>query len=1104
MATCASCGRENPDGARFCNACGAALATAEAPVREERKVVSVLFADLAGFTGRAERLDPEDVRALLAPYHAHLRAEIERFGGTVEKFIGDAVMALFGAPVAHEDDPERAVRVALAIRDWAVDQGERLQVRIAVNTGEALVRLDARPGAGEAMAAGDVVNTAARLQAAAPLNGILVGDQTRRATEHAIDYRAVEPVRAKGKSEPVRAWEAVEARSRLGVDVAQTATVPLVGRERELGLVVSALARVSEERAPQLVTLVGVPGIGKSRLVHELLRTVDDAPDLVTWRQGRSLPYGDGVTFWALSEIVKAQAGILETDTGDQAQAKLSQAVERVGATGSERQWLERQLRPLAGLADGVHAEPGEAFAAWRRFLEALAEPGPAILVFEDLHWADDALLDFVDHLVERSTGVPLLVLGTARPEFLERRPGWGGGKPNALTVSLSPLSDDETARIVEAMLGRPALAGDTHGALVARASGNPLYAEQYARMLLDGGDVSEFPGTVQGIIAARLDALAPGEKRVLQAAAVVGKVFWLGAVEAVETLTRWQAEEVLHSLERKEFVRRQRRSGVAGETEYAFGHVLIRDVAYSQIPRAGRSDLHERAARWIQSLGRPEDHAEMLAHHHLQAIELAEAAGLDTAALGVAAREALRNAGDRAAALCAVEAAERFYDAALRLWPRDDPERAELLLRRAVPVRTVGAGDPARLTEVRDAFLEIGDSVKAGEAEMLLSDSFWIRGHGDLADEHQRRAAALVAGAAPSRASAWVLARRATRALLSGDPVLGIEIGTQVRDMAEALGWDEGQSLALCLIGSARVEMGDPDGLRDVARGIELAAGAGALGALANGYNTLAVSNQILGDLEAGYRARLEGAEVAERLDSLSERRWFASVLVDHRYRRGEWDEALRAGDEFIAAIEAGSPHYNAWQLHAVRAEMRLARDDASGAVADAERALAVGRTVADPQAIYFVLASCAHVLALTGELDRAIPPARELLDALRRGTGVQFAVIELPAFTSVAAQLGVAEELAIALRGRTESRWTAAALAYLGRDFSAAADILRSIGARPEEAEARLRSAEQLGADGRRDEAAEQLRQALAFYRSVGATRYVRECETLPALPV
>ena len=369
----------------------------------------------------------------------HLRAEIERFGGTVEKFIGDAVMALFGAPVAHEDDPERAVRVALAIRDWAVDQGERLQVRIAVNTGEALVRLDARPGAGEAMAAGDVVNTAARLQAAAPLNGILVGDQTHRATEHAIDYRAVEPVRAKGKSEPVRAWEAVEARSRLGVDVAQTATVPLVGRERELGLVVSALARVSEERAPQLVTLVGVPGIGKSRLVHELLRTVDDAPDLVTWRQGRSLPYGDGVTFWALSEIVKAQAGILETDTGDQAQAKLSQAVERVGATGSERQWLERQLRPLAGLADGVHAEPGEAFAAWRRFLEALAEPGPAILVFEDLHWADDALLDFVDHLVERSTGVPLLVLGTARPGVprAEAGVGWRQAEcPHGLAVA--------------------------------------------------------------------------------------------------------------------------------------------------------------------------------------------------------------------------------------------------------------------------------------------------------------------------------------------------------------------------------------------------------------------------------------------------------------------------------------------------------------------------------------------------------------------------------------------------------------------------------------------------------------------------------------------
>ena len=349
--------------------------------REERRVVTVLFADLAGFTARAEQLDPEDVRALLAPYHAHLRTELERFGGTVEKFIGDAVMALFGAPVAHEDDPERAVRAALAIRDWAREQGDDLSVRIAVNTGEALVTLDARPSEGESMAAGDVVNSAARLQTAAPLNGVLVGERTYRATADVFEYRGAEPVVAKGKAEPIHAWEAVAARSRFGVDVTRRPTTPLVGRSRELDLLVSTLERVREERSPQLVTLVGVPGIGKSRLVHELFGHVEQGPGLVRWRQGRSLPYGDGVTFWALAEIVKAEAGALESDSTEETEEKLRHAVGRVAADAAEAQWLERQLRPLVGLAeDGASASAGEAAAGWRRFLELLAAERPLVL----------------------------------------------------------------------------------------------------------------------------------------------------------------------------------------------------------------------------------------------------------------------------------------------------------------------------------------------------------------------------------------------------------------------------------------------------------------------------------------------------------------------------------------------------------------------------------------------------------------------------------------------------------------------------------------------------------------------------------------------------
>src|SRR4249920_2455170 len=292
---------------------------AEGGLRAERKIVTVLFADLVGFTSRAEALDPEDVEAILTPYHARLRAELERRGGTVEKFIGDAVMALFGAPVTHEDDAERAVRAAIAIRDWAREDDAGPQVRVALATGEALIKLDARPEHGEGMAAGDVVNTAARLQVAAPVNGVLVDESTRRATERAIEYGAVEPVVAKGKHDPIPVWEAVETRSRLGVDVLQS-EVRLVGRDREVDLLRGTLDRVRAHREPQLVTLVGVPGIGKSRLVYEL-------PELVTWRQGRSLPYGNGVTFWALSEMVKAQAGILDNDTTDQAGERLSKAV---------------------------------------------------------------------------------------------------------------------------------------------------------------------------------------------------------------------------------------------------------------------------------------------------------------------------------------------------------------------------------------------------------------------------------------------------------------------------------------------------------------------------------------------------------------------------------------------------------------------------------------------------------------------------------------------------------------------------------------------------------------------------------------------------------
>ena len=642
--------------------------------------MSVLFCDLVGFTARAEGMDPEEVRRFIAPLHARLRLELERRGGTVEKFIGDAVMALFGAPVAHEDDPERAVRAALAIVE-ALAEDAGTEVRIGITTGEVLIALEARPEAGEGIASGDVVNTAARLEAAAPAGDILVDETTYRASERAIEYAEASPVVAKGKAEPVRVWRALRARSPVGVE--RPSDAPLVGRVRELSLLRDTFARVRGECEPQLVTLVGVPGIGKSRLVFELFEELERDPEPVYWRPGRSLPYGDGVTFWALGEIVKAHAGILESDTPEEAEGKLRATVSAVIADPEEASWVERQLRPLAGAESGDDLGAGdrssEASAAWRRFLEAVAEQRPLVLVFEDLHWADDALLDFVAHLLDWASGVPLLVLATARPELLARRLDWGGGNLNSSTILLSPLSEGETQTLLRGLLGRSALPDEAEHTLLERAGGNPLYAEEFVRMLTDRGDHVALPESVQGIIAARLDSLPGEEKELLQQAAVVGRVFWLGVLGSEP----WRLEERLHSLERKEFVRRERRSSVAGEAEYAFSHALVREVAYEQIPRSRRADKHSAAADWIESLGRTEDHAEMLAHHHLQALEYAQAAGAHTHELATKAIGALQEAGDRALALHAYPAAIRYYEHALALVTesQDQRTRCELLL---------------------------------------------------------------------------------------------------------------------------------------------------------------------------------------------------------------------------------------------------------------------------------------------------------------------------------------------------------------------------------------------------------------------------------------
>jgi class 3 adenylate cyclase/tetratricopeptide (TPR) repeat protein len=1107
MLACPNCGHENASGARFCSNCGSRLEQAPDAAREERKVVTVLFADLVGFTSRAEQLDPEDVRAILEPYHARLRTELERRGGTVEKFIGDAVMALFGAPTAHEDDPERAVRAALAIRDW-VREDDELQVRVAVTTGEALVALDARPQEGQGMASGDVVNTAARLQSAAPVNGILVDETTYRATGQKIDYEETEPVTAKGKQEPVPAWEVLQARSSFGIDLGQTQRAPLVGRRRELDVLVGALERVRAEHSPQLVTLVGVPGIGKSRLVYELSQVIENEAEITSWRQGRSLPYGEGISFWSLTEMVKAQTGILETDSADEAAAKLDRSVREL-VDDSEAEWVERHLGTLVGLEAeqelrGDHR--AEAFAAWRRFFEAMAEQRPLVLVFEDLHWADEGLLDFVDHLVDWAGGVPILVVCTARPELLSRRPGWGGGKPNALTLSLSPLDDDETARLVAALLERSVLPAETQTALLARAGGNPLYAEEFVRMVTDrelvtGEDELPMPESVQGIVAARLDALPEDEKSLLQDASVLGKVFWLGAAAEIGGVDRQAAEEALFRLERKEFVRRERRPSVGGENEYAFRHLLVRDVAYNQIPRARRAEKHKLAGNWIERLGRSEDHAEMLAHHYGSALELARVAGADTTAFEEPARRALHDAADRAYGLGAYQTARTFYAAALEAWPPNEPRDPKLLIRYGRVLNSVDIGSsPDLMFEAAALALALGDVGRAAEAETVTCEMYWLMGRRDEAFEHMRVAEELVADVPVSYEKAYVMTNVSRFWMLSGNSQRAIEAARAALAMAEELDLAELQAQTLDNLGLSRVNAGDLDGFADVERSIEIADAINSVES-ARAYGNMASVLGDMAELERSWEMLAEAQRRAEKFGLDDWLLWLRGEGAYPGYFSGNWDESLRVLDELIDEFTQ-HPFWMETPCRMLRGHMRLARGDVDGAREDADRALELARAAKDPQVAWPASTFAARVAA-AADPGRAAELLEEVVvDWEAHGWERQSEINWTADAAFVLSQLG-REELFLSAASQAGEgfAWRRAAVVFLSGDRVGAANIYKEIGSLPDEAYARFRAAEQLLGQGRRAEADAQLERALAFWRSVGATGYLRQGEALLA---
>ena len=668
--TCARCGQENPDGAKFCNACGAPL-DAAARSGEERRLVSVLFVDLVGFTSRSEKLDPEDVRAFLVPYYERVRRELESHGGRVEKFVGDAVMGVFGAPVTYGDDAERAVRAAFAVRDWA--EAEGLQLRVAVNTGEAIVALDASPERGETFITGDVVNTAARLQSASPVGAVLVGDETYIGTRGSIEYRPAQPVVAKGKEVPVQAWLAVRATAAIGERPA--AQVPMIGRDRELGVLTGVWQRVVDEGRSHFVTAFGPAGIGKSRIALELAQIVAGQGARVI--RGRSTPYGASSPYSAFAQQVKQTARIFDSDDDAEARAKLNDAVASLaGAAAAEEH--APNLAVLLGLdAQSEVADREQLFFSARVIVESLALRAPTLLVYEDIHWADASLLGLLETFGARIRDVPVLFLALARPELLGEHPGWGGGFPAYTALPLEPLAAAASRELATELLGgvdAPMRAGQ----VAETAEGNPLFIEELARCLGEqqAKGLDELPTSIRAIIAARLDALPAAERAVLVDASVVGRVFWRGAV--TEISSHDDVSALLGSLEDRGLVQREAVSRIKGEQQFAFKHGLIHEVAYATLPRASRRERHAAVARFLESSTAAGQSHEALGHHW-------RAAGEPDRAI-----EHLTAAADQAGRGWAKQRAVTLYREALELLAEDDPRRRDVMRRLAVAVQAV------------------------------------------------------------------------------------------------------------------------------------------------------------------------------------------------------------------------------------------------------------------------------------------------------------------------------------------------------------------------------------------------------------------------------
>jgi tetratricopeptide (TPR) repeat protein len=755
----------------------------------------------------------------------------------------------------------------------------------------------------------------------------------------------------KGKAEPLALYRPLAARARFGADVTRTHTAPLVGRELEKQLLIGTFERSAQQHSCQLVTIVGEPGVGKSRLCAELFSYIEDRPgQLVRWRQGRCLPYGEGIAFWALGEIVKAECGILETDSSQEAEAKLERALPD---DDPDLPWLKARLAPLVGVG-GEPASQEESFTAWRRFLEALAARDPTVLVFEDLHWADDALLSFLEHLADWSQGVSLLILCTARPELHEQHPTWAAGLRNATTINLAPLSNEETARLIGSLLERAVLPAETQQALLERAGGNPLYAEEFVRLVADRGDIGvggDVPDSVQD-------------------AAVMGKVFWGGALAEMGAREPGEVALALHEFSRKELVRPARTSSMKGESEYGFWHLLVRDVCYGQIPRAGRAARHRAAAAWLEGKAgeRVEDLADVLAYHYQAALELTQASGqaVDAGDLKASAIRYLALSGERALALD-IESAEQSLARALELAPAGHPERTFLLERWAEAATQQGRPKEAKeaLEEALALHRERGESVAAGSVLIEISGVL-----GRMGDPRQEEplleALALLEAQPPGPELVFAYANLAgVRVVVDADLPEAIAAAERSLALAAELGEPE-SAHALGIRGVARASSGEQEGLEDMRRSIALTIEQGQGGLAATHLNNLALARwQYEGPQEALAACR-EGIEFSERRGMSARALAIAAMSTTFLAELGQSERALAEAGPLAERMEAAGM-FEFTEARSVQLRL-LAERGAHEHVPAPDALVATAREAGNPQVSAFTFAAGARLLLAQG----------------------------------------------------------------------------------------------------------------------------------------